>query len=244
MSNEKQPDINSSDNSDNNDNSEIDFKINLGDIIEVYAPTNPDINKHTFFVKYIDDNQLDLINVDDLNELVLTIKENGLFNDESIESIHIMSRDENNGYAKQNNLLPGNWLDLHFGGDIPTILTGFITNLEEDMIEIKLYPDDEIIYVDFGYKGIPKDIPLHEILIRDPPETIKELEQERLDSNQLDMASMDDLEEYTGDDKVEVEIPQVKEQIKEIILGRKHNLIAQKFKVAGHIRIFIENMEW
>ncbi len=31
--------------------------------------------------------------------------------------------------------------------------------------------------------------------------------------------------------------------IKQIILGRKHNLIAKQFKMAGHLRLFLENLE-
>lgn len=32
--------------------------------------------------------------------------------------------------------------------------------------------------------------------------------------------------------------------IKSIIMGRKHSLIQQKFKMAGHLRIALENLDW
>lgn len=32
--------------------------------------------------------------------------------------------------------------------------------------------------------------------------------------------------------------------IKEIIMGRKHNLIRQRFNTAGHLRLFLENLDW
>ena len=44
-----------------------------------------------------------------------------------------------------------------------------ITNLESDMIEIRTYPEDETIYIDFGYMGIPENLPIEEIKIRAPP---------------------------------------------------------------------------
>ena len=37
--------------------------------------------------------------------------------------------------------VPGQWIDIHFGGDLPTVITGNITALDEDQIEI-LYVDN------------------------------------------------------------------------------------------------------
>ena len=34
------------------------------------------------------------------------------------------------------------------------------------------------------------------------------------------------------------------DNIKQFVLGRKHNLIRQYFSVAGHLRLYLENMEW
>ena len=52
---------------------------------------------------------------------------------------------------------------------VPFIMTGLITNLEEDSITIETYPDKETIYIDFGYKGIPENLPLEKIIIRKEP---------------------------------------------------------------------------
>ena len=49
--------------------------------------------------------------------------------------VEVLDRPEHAGFARQNNLLPGTWIDLHFGGDVPTIFTGEVSDLEEDMIE-------------------------------------------------------------------------------------------------------------
>ncbi len=32
--------------------------------------------------------------------------------------------------------------------------------------------------------------------------------------------------------------------IRQVILGRKHSLIAKKFKIAGHLRLYLENLAW
>lgn len=147
--------------------------LQLGDIIQIEAQTNPELNDNIFLIDYIDSKKIKLISDKYLENIVLNISEDGNLTDESITSISILSHAEHSGYAKQNKLLPGEWIDIYFGGDIPLTITGEITNLEEDMIEIKTYPDNDIIYLDFGYKGIPDDIPIEKIIIRLPPESIQ-----------------------------------------------------------------------
>lgn len=36
----------------------------------------------------------------------------------------------------------------------------------------------------------------------------------------------------------------VGDEIRQIVMGRKHSLISRKFKNAGHLRLYLENMEW
>lgn len=143
--------------------------ISLGDIIQIVAPTNSTINDQIYLIEYIDETKLKLINVATSTRLILTISSKGGFSDESITSIIILDSPEFPGYARQNNLVTGTWVDIHFGGELPTIITGLITDLEEDMIEVKTYPGDQIFYIDFGYSGIPENIPIEEIRIRSPP---------------------------------------------------------------------------
>jgi hypothetical protein len=57
--------------------------------------------------------------------------------DGNISKIIILSRSKSPSYAEQNGLLPGKWLNIYFEGDFPIIITGEITNLEGDMIEVK-----------------------------------------------------------------------------------------------------------
>ena len=70
----------------------------------------------------------------------------------TITSITLLNRNDEPGYAKQNNLLPNKWINVYFGGEVPMVITGEITNLEGDMIEIKTYPTGDIIYLNFMWK--------------------------------------------------------------------------------------------
>jgi hypothetical protein len=148
--------------------------IGLGDIIQIIAPTNSTINDQIYLIIYADKNKIKLINASTSTRLVLTIAPNGGFTDESIISIYILDRPQFPGYARQNDLTVGKWINISFGGDLPTIITGLITDLEEDMIEVKTYPGDQIFYLDFAYKGIPENIPIERIELRSPPSKVEE----------------------------------------------------------------------
>ena len=106
----------------------------LGDIIQIIAPTNSSINDQIYLIEYIDETKIKLINVATTTRLILTMSARGGFSDESITSIVILDSPESPSYARQNKLLPNTWVDIHFGGDLPTIITGQITYLDEDMI--------------------------------------------------------------------------------------------------------------
>ena len=145
------------------------LSIELGDIIKVIAPTHQEIHEHVFLVDYLSSRKIKLIDTESLGETILKLDATGKLADESITTIELLSRAEEKGYARQNNLVVSTWVDIRFGGDVPTIITGMITNLEEDMVEIRTYPEDEMIYINFGYMGIPENLPIEEIKIRAPP---------------------------------------------------------------------------
>jgi hypothetical protein len=153
----------------NEEEAALSLSIELGDIIEIIAPTHQEIHEHRFLVDYVSSRKIKLIDAETLEKSVLNIDATGQLTDESITSIKLLSRADEKGYARQNNLVVSTWVDIRFGGDIPAIITGMITNLEEDMIEIRTYPEDEMIYINFEYKGIPENIPIEEIKIRPPP---------------------------------------------------------------------------
>ena len=146
--------------------------LKLGDIIEIDAPTNTDINDQTFIIDYIDQSIIVLLNVSNLKYTQLNVNDEGHITDESIHTIYLLNRSDEEGYARQNGLLPKIWLDIHIGGEFPTIITGEITNLEQDMIEVTTFPDLTVVYIDFGYQGIPRNIPFEKFEIRPKPAVV------------------------------------------------------------------------
>ena len=148
------------------------LSLGLGDIINLQASTNDEINNKIFYIVYIDNTKLKLIN--DNQNITLSINEYGELDEKSIESIEILSKASEKGYAKQNNLNINTWISIQFDGDLPITINGIITDSENDLIEIKTYPDEEYIYIDFAYKGIPEDLPIKNIKIIDNPLEKKE----------------------------------------------------------------------
>ena len=134
------------------------LQLQLGDIIQIESPTNDKFNDRIFLITYIDNQQIEVQDIDTLAKTTLLLSEDGGLEDETIDSISLLSRDKEEGYARQHGLVPKTWITLTFGGDLPAIFTGEITNLEEDMIEIRTYPEKQVIYIDFAYKGLPKTL--------------------------------------------------------------------------------------
>ena len=139
------------------------------DVIKIDSPTNELYNDKRFLIDYIDNIKLKIINTETNETFTLLLNSDKSLQDESIQTFVLLKRGASDGFAKQNNLLPDVWIDVHFGGEFPSIITGQISNLEEDMIEIKLYPSNDHIYIDFAYKGIPEELFIEEIKIRPPP---------------------------------------------------------------------------
>lgn len=165
----KQSSGDSSSRSSNRENPNDKISLKLGDIIEIVSPSNSKYHQKTFFIDYIDDHAIEILDVTTGFKHTLTIYETGQLTDESITQIILLSRAPEEGYVRQNGLTTGKWINVHFGGEIPTVISGEITNVDEDMIEIVTYPDTDIIYLNFEYKGIPKDLPIEKIEIREPP---------------------------------------------------------------------------
>ena len=182
------------------------LQLQLGDIIQIESPTNDKFNDNIFLITYIDNQQIEVQDIDSLAKTTLLLSEDGGLEDETIDSISLLSRDKEEGYARQHGLVPKTWVTLTFGGDLPAIFTGEITNLEEDMIEIKTYPEKQVIYIDFAYKGLPKTLPIKSIDIRDPPDL------EILEGEEVTMPP--EKEETEG----AVPVPAVKQQIQQFII--------------------------
>ena len=141
--------------------------LELGDIIQINAPSNSLLDKNIYIINYLDNTVMSLIDDKTLEPIIININKGEL--SENIESIDILNKAEEKGYARQNNFNIGNWLSIHIGGDIPSIIIGQVTDLEEDMIEVTTWHENEKIYIDFAYKGLPLNIPFEKIIVRGPP---------------------------------------------------------------------------
>jgi hypothetical protein len=166
--------------------------LRLGDVIVIKSPTNEILNNNTFLIEYIDREKIKIVNAESFDKTQLRINKNGVIGDGSITEIKIISSNPNRGYARQHDLLTGTWINIYFGGDVPLIITGQITDLEEDMIEVKTI-DDETIYINFAYHGIPEDLPIEAFEIRQPPE------QPKLGVEELAAEDLQNLEENEFD---------------------------------------------
>lgn len=206
--------------------------LQLGDIILLHDTDNPNYNQHTFYITYISDTKIKLTDIETNIQSEILLKD-GIIMNARIIQIDLLSRDKSPSYAEQNNLIPGTWINLTLGGDIPIIIVGQITNIENDMIEIKTYPDNNHIYIDFAYKGIPENIPIETIQIRDAPESTL-LEEQLLDKNKeqtLDELPLYDLAINQPDIEVEDKLQEMILEGDQIIFGDTLGVINQEVEV-------------
>ena len=145
------------------------MKLLLGDIVSVISPTNDELHNRQFYIDYVDTHEIHLIEEDASRPVqILTIDDN-MFTDKSIRAIHLLYRNPEVGYVRQNGLLMNVWINIYFGGSLPVVITGQIKNIEEDMIELQMYPSGEYLYVDFEYKGLISELQIERIEIRESP---------------------------------------------------------------------------
>ena len=217
--------------------------IQLGDLLEIQAPDNPSLHESTFYVSYIDSKSADLIDIRNYTSYTISLS------DPKITQIAILSRSEVKGYARQNGLLPGIWVDIQFAeqGIVFNILTGQITNLEEDMIEVTSYPENEVYYIDFEYQGLPKNIPIQKIAIREKPsvhvivpsvveeegeqETIGEGEKEALIEYVDNGIILNLPENYHADKDYHENLHDIYVQNDQIVFGKKLEKIVQQVEI-------------
>lgn len=169
--------------------------LQLGDIIKIYSPRNDDYHEKVFYINYLDSLQLHIVN--DKEKHILNINDKSMLSDKSITEIDLLYRNKDKGFVKQNDFKEGDWLNIYFLGNEPFILICEITQIIEDAIEIKRYQTGEILYIDFGYNGIPLNLNIEKIEKRynSPEEGTKEndkLEEKRQESDDVD--DIDDLE--------------------------------------------------
>lgn len=172
--------------------SQTNIILELGDEIELSSQNNSEINNHKYYIDYIDSNKMNVISLSDYSYYVINFDENGNFADENIDYVSILSRSEHDGYAKQNGLFEKTWIEIKFSGDIPEIITGEITNVIEDMIEITTYPNLDVVFIDFAYKGIPEDMPIEYITITQKPSVLSHINSLSEVNQDIDSETLDD----------------------------------------------------
>jgi hypothetical protein len=214
-------------------------KLQLGDIIQISAPNDTDIHEHIYHIAYLDENKIRLEEADG-TEQILTLTYGNLDN-EAIESIIIKSRAEEVGYARQNNLLIGVWIDIHFSGDLPLTLTGKITNLEKDKIEITTFPENDVIFIDFEYKGLPEDLPIEKIQIRKAPDvSMEQAQAEQAPGEKGEQAQAEKQAEQQAEQQAEGE--QGEGSIE--ALEKKYKALQQQLLEMPEEEITLENLEF
>jgi hypothetical protein len=202
-------------------NKAVKMSLKLSDIIYVISPSNEVLNNKTFFVEYIDEKLVTIVDVDTGKQHKIRVHKNGIVGDGSIQEVRLLERHEQDGYARQNDLLSGKWINIYFSGETPFVITAEITNLEEDMIELTTYPDNDVIYIDFAYKGIPIDLPIERIEIRrSAPKNQEDIDEEAVeeekenDDNEFEETHEDD-EDYAHDIDEDVTEEQGVEEMKD-----------------------------
>ena len=215
------------------------FNLELGDIIKINAPEDTNLDQKEFFINYIDNEDIELVS--DTINITLQITDGELEN-KDIEAIEILSRATESGYARQNGLIPNEWITIVFDGDNPIIINGLISDLQNDMIEITTYPDNKKIYIDFEYKGIPKKYPIESIREWTNPKLTekKELDDDiLLDENiniDIEDKNSDDISDDI-DDKFMTKVPDVTAQIKELLIEGDNIVFGEEL---GEITEFID----
>jgi hypothetical protein len=180
------------------------IELRLGDILSFTDTGSPPY----YFVDYLDSSQTFLVALDldqeenHVGRQRMSLKEGRLYDalGKKIKKLSILSRAEFPGYARQNGLLPGQWIDVHFGGDLPMILTGKIVGLEEDMIEVQGI-DGDTFYLNFQYQGLPEDLHIDEIVLREAP--VQPVEDKEVEDKEVEDKEVEDkeIEDKEGEDK-------------------------------------------
>ena len=165
------------------------IKLQLGDIIQLDAPTNILLHDKIYFIKFISKEKIVLISADKI--ISLTIAPSGKLEEESIANILLLSRHKSPSFVVQNNLEMKKYISIYFGEPIPKVLNGIITNIENDMIEITTLPEKELLYIDFAYSGIPENLNIEKIIVREKLDETKLL----VSQEEKSISSNDDTEE-------------------------------------------------
>ena len=154
----------------------------LGDIIELISPKNSDLNNEIFLIEYIDDSKMKLRN--EKMELILFIENKEIVN-KDIKMIKIISRAESPSYAIQHGFTINEWISIHLQDG--TNIIGQITDLQEDQIEIQIPGEENPIYIDFEYQGIPENLMIESIELTTPQIEEEQEQEKRVEEEEIEI---------------------------------------------------------
>lgn len=200
---------------------EEDF-LQYGDIIHISSQINHSLHDKTFFVDYIDKKIIRVINTTE--QQVIHIEDDGTFRDPAIVEVVKISSAPSKGFCSQNNLNSGKWVLITFNRDFPDV-TGIITNVEQDRIEIKLMVENkDVIYIDFEYKGLPEFIKT--IIVSDVPENFSKGD----DIQEIFSAMKLDLEPIVVDEEIKhlYETEEINKELKTMYLNTDEIVFSDK----------------
>lgn len=205
--------------------------LELGQIIQLIAPKNDDINNKIFLIDYLDKNFIKLVD-QELNYIEYKIVDKDgkkYLTEESILNILILHQPEEEGFARQNGYVVDKWISIEIQGEHhPEYIDGKITNLEEDCIEFTTHPNKDVIYFDFQYKGMY--IPEYKILsINDfnPVLDRTEIPKELLKVNWDDL---DDLSDIDDEILPEEDTEELNQNIQAMIFDAKKFIFQKTYK--------------
>jgi hypothetical protein len=179
--------------------------LQLGDIVKIISETDPKLNENIFYIHYYDPNDfIELVHVSSMETHIIRLK-NGKLLDSPIQKIILLSRSLQKGFARQNGLLANTWVDLEFSGELRSVVIAQITRLDEDMIELTTFPDNDVIYIDFAYKGIPKHIPLKKICFCQQPASYNALPENSADEPEEELEEVH--VEFTAQGEMMLDMP-------------------------------------
>jgi hypothetical protein len=188
--------------------------LELGDVIQFHTndPSDKTFHHAPMFIEYIDEYKARVISIETLQRYTFEIENKhlvGPVEEESaidIKQVHLLSRSSERGYARQNGLLENTWIEIHIRvtpiSPLYTIV-GKIDTLKEDRISVvvqsmpKEFGSESILYIDFGYRGIPEHLHIEQILIMDKTPDITT---PSVQKTQQSFVSMEDLEEITEEE--------------------------------------------
>ena len=130
------------------------YEFKLGMFIKINAPTDNEFYNKIWMIEYLDDDLMKLID-EHYETKEIKINNNRFVND-AIDSVDIIYNPNELGYCNLVGFKINTWWSFTISGPVDYVLQGMISNIKEDQIEFKEYGNEqEPIYIDFEYKGLP-----------------------------------------------------------------------------------------